>query len=80
VSRRVFLTGLGAVLAASLAAEAQQAGKVPMIGWVEAGSRAANQHFLDAFRQGLRDLKYVEGQNIVIDDRWAGGRKTSFRS
>jgi putative ABC transport system substrate-binding protein len=67
-----------ALLAAPLAADAQPAGKVPRIGFVEAGSRSANQHFLDAFRQGLRDLGYVEGQNIVIEDRWADGRADRF--
>ncbi len=78
MNRRAFVTGLGAVLTVPLAAEAQQAGKVPTVGWVEAGSRSANQHFLDAFRQALRDLKYVEGQDIVIEDRWAGGQEDQF--
>jgi ABC-type uncharacterized transport system substrate-binding protein len=78
MDRRAFVTGLGALLVAPLAAQAQQAGKVPTVGWVEAGSRSANQHFLDAFRQALRDLKYVEGQNIVIEDRWAGGQEDQF--
>jgi len=78
MNRRAFVTGLGAVLAAPLAAEAQPGGKLSTVGWVEAGSRSANQHFLDAFRQGLRDLKYAEGQNIVIKDRWADGRVDRF--
>jgi putative ABC transport system substrate-binding protein len=68
----------GSLLAAPLAAEAQTPGKTPRIGFVEAGSRSANQHFLDAFRQGLRDLRYVEGQTIVIEDRWADGRPDRF--
>ena len=59
----------------SLSAEAQS---TPKVGWIEAGSRSANQHFLEAFRQGLRDLQYVEGQNIVIEDRWADGRAERF--
>jgi putative tryptophan/tyrosine transport system substrate-binding protein len=78
MNRRAFITGLGTVLTAPLAARAQQAGKVPTIGWVEAGSQSTNQHFLDAFRQGLRDLKYIEGQNIVVEDRWAGGQEDQF--
>jgi ABC-type uncharacterized transport system substrate-binding protein len=78
VHRRAFVSGAFALLAAPLAVDAQPAGKVPTIGWVEAGSRSVNQHFLDAFRQGLRDLKYVEGQNIVIEDRWAGGQEDQF--
>jgi putative ABC transport system substrate-binding protein len=75
MDRRAFLgTVTGGLLAAPLVAEAQTPGKTPRIGFVEAGSRSANQHFLDAFRQGLRDLRYVEGQTIVIEDRWADGR------
>ncbi len=69
----------GGLLAAPLAAaEAQQAMKAPRVGFLEAGSRSANQHFLDAFRQGLRDLRYVEGQTIFIEDRWADGRPERF--
>ena len=71
----VLVVALGCVLT-SFSAEAQ--GTLPRIGWIEAGSRSANQHFLDAFRQGLRDLQYVEGQNIVIEDRWADGRAERF--
>jgi len=79
VDRRAFIgTVASGLLAAPLAVEAQQATKAPRIGFVEAGSRSANQHFLDAFRQGLRDLRYVEGQTIVIEDRWADGRPDRF--
>ncbi len=79
MDRRAFLRTLaGGLLAAPLAAEAQSAGKAPRIGFVEAGSRSANQHFLDAFRQGLRDLRYIEGQTIFIEDRWADGRPDRF--
>jgi putative ABC transport system substrate-binding protein len=68
------MVALGCILA-SFAAEAQPA---PKIGWIEAGSQSTNQHFLDAFRQGLRDLQYVEGQNIFVEDRWADGRAERF--
>ena len=79
MDRRAFIGALaGGLLAAPLAAEAQPATKVPRVGFVEAGSRSANQHFLDAFRQGLRDLKYIEGQTIFIEDRWADGRPDRF--
>jgi hypothetical protein len=67
MTRRRILAGLLLTLAAPLAAEAQPATKAPRIGFVEAGSRSANQHFLDAFRQGLRDLRYIEGQTIFIE-------------
>ncbi len=79
MDRRTFLAGTGAVLlAAPLAAQAQQAGAMPRVGFLEAGSRSVNQHFADAFRQGLRELGYTEGQNIRIEERWADGRPERF--
>src|SRR5262245_44034929 len=48
------------------------------IGFVEAGAPSANQHFVDAFKRGLRDLGYVEGTSVVIDVRWAEGRQEQF--
>jgi len=60
------------VFAAPLAAEAQQAAKIPRIGYLT-GSLAASPHLPEAFRQGLRDLGYVEGRNVVIEYRDAGG-------
>jgi putative ABC transport system substrate-binding protein len=75
IDRRTFLAGSGAVLlAAPLAAEAQQAGKVPRIGFLRGTSPSDRPPLLDAFRQGLRELGWVEGQNIVIDYRYAEGR------
>src|SRR5690349_23800206 len=74
MNRRAFITGLGAVLAAPLAAEAQQAGKVPRIGFLGVTSPSDRPFLLDAFRQRLRELGWVEGQNIVIDYRYAEDR------
>jgi len=72
--RRTFLAGTGAVLlAAPLAPEAQQAAKVARIGFL-ATNLAANSHLPDAFRQGLRDLGYVEGRNVLIEYRDAEGK------
>jgi putative ABC transport system substrate-binding protein len=73
------LIGLAVVLAVSLlaapvAAEAQPAGKVYRVGYLTAGSVTANPGVLEAFRQGLRELGYVEGQNIAIEYRSAEGR------
>ena len=62
------------LLAAPLAADAQQAGKVPRIGYLEVTSPSDRPSLLDAFRQGLRELGWVEGQNIVINYRYAEGR------
>ena len=76
MDRRAFLWGVGiGALSMPLGAKAQ---RTPNVGWIEAGSRSANQHFLDAFRQGLRESGYIEGQNIVIEDRWADGRVERF--
>jgi ABC-type uncharacterized transport system substrate-binding protein len=79
MDRRAFISGITlGLLAAPLAVGAQQANKVWRIGFLEAGSSSANRHFLDAFRQGLRELGYTEGQQIVIEDRWADGRSEQF--
>jgi putative ABC transport system substrate-binding protein len=56
-----------------IAAEAQQATKVPRIGYLTV-DRAASPHLIEAFRQGLRDLGYVEGRNVEIEYRDAEGR------
>jgi ABC-type uncharacterized transport system substrate-binding protein len=62
------------VLGFAIAAEAQQPGKVPRIGILYAGSPSAVSPRAEAFRQGLRDLGYVEGKNIVIEWRYAEGK------
>ena len=74
MDRRTFVAGTGAVfIAAPLPAEAQQAAKAPRIGWL-AANLAPNPHLIEAFRQGLRDLGYVEGRNVVIEHRSAEGK------
>ena len=70
MSRRAFITGLGAVLAAARAAEAQ-ATKVPRIGVLHPGAPATSSHFAAAFDQGLDEHGYREGQNIVLERRFA---------
>src|SRR5215467_10236922 len=66
--RRRFLTLLGGAAAAlPLAARAQQQGKIPRIGIID------DAPMWNAFRQGLRDLGYLEGQNIAFDYRYADG-------
>jgi len=72
VDRRAFIGTLtGGLLAAPLAAGAQPAGRVPRIGYL--GTRTLSDFGVDAFRQGLRELGWVEGQNIVVDYRFAEG-------
>ena len=74
IDRRTFLAGTGAVLlAAPLAADAQQAEKIWRIGF-HSLNVAPNRHLQEAFREGLRDLGYVEGRNLVIEYRDAKGK------
>ena len=75
MDRRTFLFvfSLGA-LSAPLAADAQPTGKVYRIGYLGMGSATVSPPFVEAFREGLRELGLVEGQNIVIDYRFAEGR------
>ena len=71
----MFLAGTGAVLlAAPLAAESQQASKVYRVGFLSVRPVSAYQPQLNAFRQKLRDLGYVEGGNLVIEERSAEGK------
>ncbi len=73
--KKVFGLALSAMLfALSLSAQAQQPAKVPRIGYLAAASPSANPARIEAFRQGLRELGYVEGKNIVIEWRFADGK------
>src|SRR4029450_4063967 len=62
------------LLALGVTAEAQQPKKVPRIGLLGVVSASAAEGRIEAFRQGLRDLGYVEGKNIVIEYRTAEGK------
>ena len=66
------------LLAAPLAAEAQQAGKVYRVGFLGNSSAALEANLVGPFREGLRELGYVEGRNIVIEYRWAEGKYERF--
>src|SRR5215831_4821579 len=73
--RREFIALVGGAIACPMGVRAQQqAGKVPRIGFLGVTSTSDRPSLLDAFRQGLRELGWVEGQNIVIDYRYAEGR------
>jgi len=77
IGRRAFLAGLSvSLLAAPLAAEAQQTGKIFRIGFLSPGYPygSRNRFRLGALQQGLRELGFVEGQNISIETRWAEGK------
>jgi putative ABC transport system substrate-binding protein len=71
--RRQFIAGLGSAGLFALPGLAQQPA-VPVIGFLNSGSLDRYQSFLAAFRQGLKDGGYVDGQNVVIETRWAEGR------
>jgi putative ABC transport system substrate-binding protein len=78
VNRRTFLCGLTlGVFGAPLAAQAQT-GKLYRVGFLGNTTAALEANLVGPFRQGLRDLGYVEGQNIVIEYRWAEGKYERF--
>jgi putative ABC transport system substrate-binding protein len=78
VQRRKFLIAAGALLAAPLAAEAQQAATVPRVGFLGNSTALLEANLVGPFREGLRDLGYVEGRNILIEYRWAEGKYERF--
>jgi len=61
------------ILASLCLVEAQQPRKISLIGYLISANRSGSAHLTEAFIQGLRELGYVEGQNIVIEYRWADG-------
>src|SRR5262249_15711973 len=77
IGRRKFLAtllgGAAAATAGPLAARAQQPPKIPRIGFLGATTAAGVESRLKRFRAGLRDLGYIEGENLLIDFRWAEG-------
>jgi putative ABC transport system substrate-binding protein len=79
VKRREFITLLGGAAATwPLAARAQQAGKVPTIGFLGPNTPTVQRHWTAAFVQRLRELGWIEGRNIAIEYRWGEGRTERF--
>jgi ABC transporter substrate binding protein len=76
--RRFLSTSLAGALVAPLGAEAQATRKTPRIGIVIAASPTSARHQVDAFREGLRELGYIDRQSIVIEERWAEGKPERF--
>jgi putative ABC transport system substrate-binding protein len=76
MNRRTFLWSLTlGALAAPLAADAQQAGRTVIIGYLGNSSPSLEAELVAAFREGLRQLGYVDGQNLSIKYQWAEGRQ-----
>ena len=72
--RREFIALLGGAVAWPLAARAQQSGGLREVGFLSSGSPRDIPLVTDAFRQGLKESNYVEGQNVAFEYRWVDGR------
>ena len=70
IDRREFIVALGGAAAWPLAARAQQAGKLPTIGFLGGSTAAAQSQWTSAFVQRLRELGWTEGRNVAIEYRW----------
>jgi putative tryptophan/tyrosine transport system substrate-binding protein len=76
--RREFITLLSGAASWPIAASAQQAAKAPTIGFLGASTSSAWNRWAAAFVRRLGELGWIEGQNIIIEYRWAEGRSERF--
>jgi putative ABC transport system substrate-binding protein len=78
MNRRAFIAGLGGAAAWPLVARAQQAGKLPIIGFLGAGTLSAWSVWTAAFVRRLHELGWSEGRTVTIEYRWAEGRSERY--
>src|SRR5262245_20909207 len=78
LKRRDFLTLFGGAAAWPLAAQAQQTGKLPTIGFLGSGTPIGQRAWVAAFVQRLRELGWIEGRTVTIEYRWGEGRAERF--
>jgi putative ABC transport system substrate-binding protein len=78
MKRREFITFVGAAAAWPPTARAQQAGKLPTIGYLGGGGPIALRAWVDAFVQRLRELGWIEGRTVAIEYRWAEGHPERY--
>src|SRR5262245_29974741 len=74
IGRRKFLATLGGAAVWPLAAQAQQAGKLPTIGFLVSGTPSSHGQWVAAFVRRLHELGWIEGRTVAIEYRWAEGR------
>jgi ABC-type uncharacterized transport system substrate-binding protein len=74
MSRKIRVWLLASILLTTVSAQAQPATKIPRVGYLSYGSVEIDKSLLAALQQGLRELGYLEGKNIVIEQRYAAGQ------